>query len=54
MEGYDIERVVGEGSYGKAILAKNKKDSKKVIIKVSHYNHYHDNIYTYCKIANKH
>ena len=39
MEGYDIERIVGEGSYGKAILAKNKKDSKKVIIKVSSY-HY--------------
>jgi serine/threonine protein kinase len=34
MEAFDIERIVGEGSYGKAILARNKKNDKKVIIKV--------------------
>ena len=34
MEGFEVERIVGEGSYGKAILAKCKKDNKKVIIKV--------------------
>ena len=35
MEGFEVERIVGEGSYGKAILAKCKKDNKKVIIKVT-------------------
>ena len=34
MESFDIQRVIGEGSYGKAILAKSKKDNKNVIIKV--------------------
>ena len=34
MEDFNIERVIGEGSYGKAILARSKKDNKNVIIKV--------------------
>lgn len=33
MEKYEIKKVVGEGSYGKAILCKRKVDSKLCIIK---------------------
>jgi len=33
MEKYDIKKVVGEGSYGKAILCRRKVDSKMCIIK---------------------
>lgn len=33
MEKYEIKKVVGEGSYGKAILCKRKADSKLCIIK---------------------
>lgn len=33
MEKYDVKKVVGEGSYGKAILCKRKVDSKLCIIK---------------------
>lgn len=33
MNNYNIQKVVGEGSYGKAILCKRKNDSKVCIIK---------------------
>ena len=33
MQKYDIERVVGEGSYGKALLCRRKSDSTRCIIK---------------------
>ncbi len=33
MNRYDIEKVVGEGSYGKALLCKRKSDYKRCIIK---------------------
>jgi serine/threonine protein kinase len=34
MNKYDIEKVVGQGSYGKALLCKRKSDRKLCIIKV--------------------
>ena len=33
MDRYDIQKVVGQGSYGRAILCRRKKDSKLCIIK---------------------
>ena len=33
MNKYELERVVGQGSFGKALLCKRKTDSKKCIIK---------------------
>jgi NIMA (never in mitosis gene a)-related kinase len=33
MEKYDVQKVVGQGSYGRAILCRRKKDSKLCIIK---------------------
>jgi NIMA (never in mitosis gene a)-related kinase len=33
MNNYDVQKVVGQGSFGKAILCKRKKDSKLCIIK---------------------
>lgn len=33
MENYEVKKVVGQGSYGKAILCRRKKDSKLCIIK---------------------
>lgn len=33
MQKYDIEKVVGEGSFGKALLCRRKADKKKCIIK---------------------
>lgn len=33
MDKYEVQRVVGQGSYGKAILCRRKKDSRQCIIK---------------------
>lgn len=33
MEKYDIVKVVGQGSYGKALLCRRKQDSRQCIIK---------------------
>lgn len=33
MDKYEIQKVVGQGSYGRAILCRRKKDSKLCIIK---------------------
>lgn len=34
MDNYDIIRVVGRGSYGEVILAKNKSDGELCAIKI--------------------
>ena len=33
MNNYDLQRVVGQGSYGRAVLCKRKRDTKLCIIK---------------------
>lgn len=33
MNKYEVEKVVGEGSYGRALLCRRKADSKKCIVK---------------------
>ena len=33
MQKYEVEKVVGQGSYGRALLCRRKSDSKKCIIK---------------------
>lgn len=33
MNKYDVQRVVGEGSYGRAVLCKRRRDSKLCIVK---------------------
>ena len=33
MQNYSLEKIVGEGSFGKALLCRRKADSKRCIIK---------------------
>jgi serine/threonine protein kinase len=33
MNRYDVEKIVGEGSYGRALLCRRKSDGKKCIVK---------------------